>query len=167
MSAIVEQQGPPASSVPFRRRLRPVAFARELWRAGPLILTLAERELPTGLLTGLYLHGGVIFGEWAPRESDVDFLATLSRRPEPAEVEVLRGVHAQMAAYSPIRFDGPHVLASDLARDRYNSGLASYIEILTADQDLFQQKLLLAQTRGAELRARAELYRSLGGGWQP
>ena len=57
--------------------------------------------------------------------------------------------------------------ASDLARSRYESGLASYIEILTADQDLFQQKLLLAETRGAELRARAELYRSLGGGWQP
>jgi outer membrane protein, multidrug efflux system len=57
--------------------------------------------------------------------------------------------------------------ASDLARARYDSGLASYLEILTADQDLFQQQLLLAQTRGAELRARAELYRSLGGGWQP
>ncbi len=56
--------------------------------------------------------------------------------------------------------------ASELARSRYESGLASYIEILTADQELFQQKLLLAQTRGAELRARAELYRSLGGGWQ-
>ena len=57
--------------------------------------------------------------------------------------------------------------ASDLARARYDSGLASYIEILTADQDLFEQQQLLAQTRGAELRARAELYRTLGGGWQP
>jgi multidrug efflux system outer membrane protein len=57
--------------------------------------------------------------------------------------------------------------ASDLARARYDSGLASYIEILTADQDLFQQQLLLTQTQGAELRARAELYRTLGGGWQP
>jgi len=57
--------------------------------------------------------------------------------------------------------------ASDLARSRYDSGLANYIEILTADQDLFVQQQLLAQTRGAELRARADLYRSLGGGWQP
>jgi len=56
--------------------------------------------------------------------------------------------------------------AADLARSRYDSGLASYIEILTADQDLFSQQLLLAQTRGAELRARAEIYRALGGGWQ-
>jgi multidrug efflux system outer membrane protein len=57
--------------------------------------------------------------------------------------------------------------ASELARARYDSGLASYIEILTADQQLFEQQLLLAQIQGAELRARAELYRALGGGWQP
>jgi multidrug efflux system outer membrane protein len=56
--------------------------------------------------------------------------------------------------------------AADLARARYDSGLASYIEILTADQELFNRQLRLAQTRGAELRARAELYRTLGGGWQ-
>ena len=56
--------------------------------------------------------------------------------------------------------------ASELSRERYDSGLASYIEILTADEDLFEQQLLLAQVRGAELRARAELYRALGGGWQ-
>jgi multidrug efflux system outer membrane protein len=56
--------------------------------------------------------------------------------------------------------------AADLARSRYDSGLASYIEILTADQDLFQQQLLLADTRGAELIARTTFYRALGGGWQ-
>jgi len=56
--------------------------------------------------------------------------------------------------------------AADLARARYDSGLASYIEILTADQDLFARQQLLAQTLGAEFRARAELYRALGGGWQ-
>ena len=57
--------------------------------------------------------------------------------------------------------------ASELARSRYDSGLANYLEILTADQDLFQQELLLAEARGAELRARAGFYRALGGGWQP
>jgi multidrug efflux system outer membrane protein len=56
--------------------------------------------------------------------------------------------------------------AADLSRARYDAGLASYLEILTADQELFARHLLLAQTLGAELRARAELYRALGGGWQ-
>ncbi|HZX06004.1 aminoglycoside adenylyltransferase domain-containing protein [Kribbella sp.] len=80
-------------------------------------LGLVEEELPAGLLTGLYLHGGVVFGEWVPRESDVDYLATLRRRPEADEVEALRRVHEQMVAYSPIRFDGQFVLAEDLAED--------------------------------------------------
>jgi outer membrane protein, multidrug efflux system len=56
--------------------------------------------------------------------------------------------------------------AAELSRSRYRAGLASYLEILTADQQLFDQELQLAQTRGEELRAFVELYRSLGGGWQ-
>ena len=57
--------------------------------------------------------------------------------------------------------------ASQLSRARYDNGLSSYLEILIADQYLFEQELLLAQTRGAELRALVRLYRALGGGWQP
>jgi outer membrane protein TolC len=56
--------------------------------------------------------------------------------------------------------------AADLSRARYDAGLANYLEILTADQELFARQILLTQTLGAELRARAELYRALGGGWQ-
>jgi multidrug efflux system outer membrane protein len=56
--------------------------------------------------------------------------------------------------------------AADLSRARYDAGLATYLEILTADQELFARQLQVAQTLGAELRARAELYRALGGGWQ-
>ena len=57
--------------------------------------------------------------------------------------------------------------AAKLSRDRYDSGLANYLEILIADQQLFTQELQLARTRGAELRAVVQLYRALGGGWQP
>ena len=57
--------------------------------------------------------------------------------------------------------------AGRLARARYDNGLSSYIEILIADQELFNQQILLAETRGAELQAFVQLYRALGGGWQP
>ena len=56
--------------------------------------------------------------------------------------------------------------AATLSRLRYDAGLASYLEILNADQDLFDQRILLAETQGAELSAYVELYRALGGGWQ-
>jgi multidrug efflux system outer membrane protein len=56
--------------------------------------------------------------------------------------------------------------AVQLSRARYDTGLSSYLEVLIADQQLFQQELQLAQIRGAQLRAVAQLYRALGGGWQ-
>jgi multidrug efflux system outer membrane protein len=64
--------------------------------------------------------------------------------------------------------DGVEALtdAAALARSRYDTGLANYLEILNADQQLFDQEIQLAQTRGEEMRAFVELYRALGGGWQ-
>ncbi len=64
--------------------------------------------------------------------------------------------------------DGVEALsdAAALARSRYDTGLANYLEILNADQQLFDQELQLAQVRGEEMRAFVELYRALGGGWQ-
>jgi multidrug efflux system outer membrane protein len=56
--------------------------------------------------------------------------------------------------------------AAGLARSRYDTGLATYLEILNADQQLFDQEIQLAQTRGEEVRAFVELYRALGGGWR-
>ena len=57
--------------------------------------------------------------------------------------------------------------ASNLSRLRYDTGLANYLEILIADQDLFDAELELARTRGAQLNSVVQLYRALGGGWQP
>jgi multidrug efflux system outer membrane protein len=56
--------------------------------------------------------------------------------------------------------------AARLARLRYETGLANYLEMLIADQQLFDQELLLARTRGDQLTAVVQLYRALGGGWQ-
>jgi multidrug efflux system outer membrane protein len=57
--------------------------------------------------------------------------------------------------------------ASKLSRSRYDNGLSNYLEILIADQQLFQQELQLAKTQGDQHRAIAQLYRALGGGWTP
>jgi len=57
--------------------------------------------------------------------------------------------------------------AARLSRLRYDTGLANYLEILIADQQLFDQELLLARARGGQLTAVVQVYRALGGGWQP
>ena len=48
--------------------------------------------------------------------------------------------------------------ASDLSRARYDAGLASYIEILTADQDLFACR---SQTKAAAARAAGRFAREI------
>ena len=55
--------------------------------------------------------------------------------------------------------------ATSLAEDRYRGGVADYLELLTAQQDLFAAELQLAQAQGDQLIALVQLYRALGGGW--
>lgn len=55
--------------------------------------------------------------------------------------------------------------ALTLARQRYESGLASFIEVLDAERTLEQNQLALAQSTTAESTDLVELYKALGGGW--
>lgn len=75
-------------------------------------------ERAPGLVTGLYLRGGLAFGEWVPGQSDVDFVATLSARPSDAQKRTLQLSHAETGdRHRDVAFDGVHLLADDLTRD--------------------------------------------------
>lgn len=78
-------------------------------------LALLDARLP-GLLDGLYLHGSLGFGGEFHTGSDIDFVATCTRRPTDDDADVLRDVHAQLARQWPApAHDGFYVLESDLA----------------------------------------------------
>ena len=51
------------------------------------------------------------------------------------------------------------------ATDRYRQGLASYYEVLEAQQQLYPAQNTLAQIRANRLIAYVQLYKALGGGW--
>ena len=51
------------------------------------------------------------------------------------------------------------------AMDRYLYGLASYFEVLDAQQRLYPAQNLLAEIRRNRLLAYVQLYKALGGGW--
>ena len=51
------------------------------------------------------------------------------------------------------------------ATDRYRQGLASYYEVLEAQQQLYPAQNTLAQIRANRLVAYVQLYKALGGGW--
>ena len=57
--------------------------------------------------------------------------------------------------------------AAKLSRIRYEDGLSSYIEVLDADQQYYDAQVILARTQGSQLIYYVQLYRALGGGWQP
>jgi multidrug efflux system outer membrane protein len=57
--------------------------------------------------------------------------------------------------------------ALTLADKRYRGGFASYLDVLTAQRDLFQAELGLAATRQQLLLSVVQLYKALGGGWSP
>lgn len=53
----------------------------------------------------------------------------------------------------------------ETARDRYERGLSSYLNVLDAQQAAFQAELGLVETQYTIYTNRVALYRALGGGW--
>ena len=57
--------------------------------------------------------------------------------------------------------------ATKLSNMRYKGGATSYLEVLDSDTRYFSAQLTLAQAQLQELQSLVQIYRSLGGGWQP
>ena len=57
--------------------------------------------------------------------------------------------------------------SAQLAAQRYQGGLDSYLPVLDAQRNLFQGELDLARLRQQEVGTLVQLYRALGGGWTP
>ncbi len=55
--------------------------------------------------------------------------------------------------------------ATGNARQLFSSGMANYLEVITAQGTVLQSELELASLNRQKLAAKVELYRSLGGGW--
>jgi multidrug efflux system outer membrane protein len=57
--------------------------------------------------------------------------------------------------------------ATRLSNMRYRGGAASYLEVLDSETRFFAAQLDLAQAQLRELESLVQIYRSLGGGWEP
>jgi outer membrane protein, multidrug efflux system len=55
----------------------------------------------------------------------------------------------------------------DTSLVRYRGGITTYLEVLDGQRSLYTAELTLAQARGDEYQSLVQLYRALGGGWQP
>jgi multidrug efflux system outer membrane protein len=82
---------------------------------------------------------------------------------EVADALVARGtLEDQLAAQE--RFYRAQSELLKLAQQRYDSGIASYLEVLDAQRQLFAAEQDLVQTRQLRLTNAIDLYRALGGG---
>jgi Cu/Ag efflux pump CusA len=57
--------------------------------------------------------------------------------------------------------------ARRLADIRYRGGATSYLEVLDSDTRMFSAEIAVTQAELSELLSLVQVYRALGGGWQP
>ena len=86
----------------------------------------------------------------------------------------LHEVENALAAYKADRDRGVSLAAAveesrdalSLARERYSSGVANFIDVLDAERSLQQNELSAATNTTAISTDLVAIYRALGGGWE-
>ena len=124
-----------------------------------------------GSLAGPIFQGGRLLGNYRATSAAWDEAvesyqqATLQAF---AEVSNALVAHEKLKGVRADRDEAVKALQTSvtLSLQRYNDGIASYFEVLEAEQQLFPAELDLARTQRDELVAVVTLYRTLGGGWQ-
>jgi multidrug efflux system outer membrane protein len=122
-------------------------------------------------LAGPIFHGGQLRGQYrqataAREEFALRYQSTVLRAfQEVSDALISHETLAQERAELAASVDSYQV-ALDMSMKRYQSGNASYYEVLQEQQLLFPSESALVQTRLNQLLAVVQLYRALGGGWQ-
>src|SRR5438552_19200486 len=70
---------------------------REIEKLVDRYLAMVDEAAPD-LVTGVYLTGSAVLGDWIPGRSDIDLLYVLSRVPSAEDRRALETVHAQIPA---------------------------------------------------------------------
>lgn len=87
-----------------------------------------------------------------------------------AGMEVSDAMYSFQAAEEKIEVESQQYAAYEQAtvysEELLNSGMANYLEVLTARENVLNSQLNLINTRYDRLDAVVELYRALGGGWR-
>jgi multidrug efflux system outer membrane protein len=132
-------------------------WASRFFSAGPQV------QLP--IFNGGQRRGAVRLADIHAQEAALDYRRTV--------LGALHEVDNALAAYAADQSRNTLLSASvahnrdalDLSRQRYASGLASFIDVLDAERTLQQNQLSLADATTAVSTDLIGLYKALGGGW--
>ena len=123
-----------------------------------------------GSVSGPIFQGGRLLEQYRARRAFWDETIAAYRG---TIVQALREVSDALAAQSKLverraaeeRQVKALTQAVELSLDRYRTGLASYFEVLEAQQELYPAEDALAQSQRDQLLTVVDLYKALGGGW--
>lgn len=118
--AIRGRSGPAVAAVDHLARLKAMTRPPEVVAVTDEFLAHIEASRP-GLIHGLYLRGSLCWGEFF-HDSDIDFVAVLSRPPGAADLAALEATHAHLRRFSPRRYEGFYCQPGDLAAPPTNLG---------------------------------------------
>jgi multidrug efflux system outer membrane protein len=123
-------------------------------------------------VTGPLFHGGQLIGQYRQAKATRDQYAlqyqaaVLNAFQEVSSALISREQLAETYAQQA-RAVAAYQEATRIALERYRRGQSSYYEVLQEQQLLFPAENTLAQTQFGQLSAMVQLYRALGGGWEP
>jgi multidrug efflux system outer membrane protein len=123
-----------------------------------------------GTFTGPLFQGGRIWSLFKASKAERE---AATRQYDQAVLNAMREVSDALVAWERLAIArraqaqavDAYAEAVRLSFVRYWGGLASYFEVLEAQQLLFPAENRLAQIELARLRALVQLYKALGGGW--
>jgi len=122
-------------------------------------------------LVGPLFHGGQLKSEYEASKAQwqqvtVQYEATVTSALGEVSTALIDRTKLAETVQERTRAVAAYEEAVRLSNIRYLSGLASYFEVLEAQQQLFPEENALAQAKRDQFLAVVRLYRSLGGGWK-
>ena len=119
------------------------------------------------IFTGGALKGNLHLAESQDRQALIGYRQTIQRAFGDVSDALIgyQKLHQVRVAQETTVKDLQDTVATSLVR--YRGGITTYLEVLDGQRSLFSAELTLAQARGNEYQSLVQLYRALGGGWQP
>jgi len=113
------------------------------------------------------LQAGVDFSEARTQEAMLRYQQTIQQAVREVsdslvEIRKRQEFRGQQALLTATLED-----ASQVAKLRYEGGVSSYLEVLDTERQLFDAQLDLVRAQRDEFLGVVQLYKALGGGWQP
>ena len=131
--------------------------ASKFWQVGGEVLA--------PIFTFGAIEGQVMTAEAVQRETVYRYQQAIIasfRDVEDALVATTKGRDSQAAKERRVRALSTY---ARLARQQYDAGTTSYLQVLDANRSLFSGQLDYVQTQTAVLASLVDVYRSMGGGW--